>query len=211
MSLVGCRPDPQADDRITSLETRLASVETQQKQEAEEFKAIQEWGNGVDSRTATLQKEIEGMGKVLVQDKFGDRYTAVSLGDSGYASIDTGQGILLVSCDNVESYLDGVRLHLRFGNPLTMAFSGGTIKFKLGAKSPGIAALSGSNGSEEENQWENSLTKKEVSFPDRLAPGCWTPVTVTISDFDIKGLQYMEIALTPNVIVLMTAQPTPTQ
>jgi len=211
VSLVGCHPDPQTDDRINSLESRLASVETQQKQDVDRFKAIQEWGSGVDSRTNTVERAIEGMGKMLVQEKLGDKYAAVSLGDSGYAAIDTGQGIILVSCDNVESYLDGVRLHLRFGNPLTMAFSGGTIKFKLGKNPPEIAALSGSNGTTEETQWENSLTKRESSFPDRLAPGYWTPVTVTVPEFDIKGLQYMEIALSPNVVILMTAQPAPQQ
>ena len=207
--LSACGPDSQTDDRIKSVEKRLASLEEQQKRDAEVFGAIQEWGKGVDSRTGATQKEIEALGKMLVQEKFADKYVAVSLGESGYAAIDTGQGIVLVSCDNVETYLNGVRLHLRFGNPLTMAFSGGTIKFKLGSKPPGIAALSGSNGTSEENQWESSLTKKEVSFTDRLAPGYWTPVTVTVSDFDVKGLQYMEVAMSPNVISLMTAQPTP--
>jgi hypothetical protein len=64
----------------------------------------------------------------------------------GISFLDTGGGVLFVSCVGAEQYLDGHRIKLRIGNPLNLRFSGFELKFKFGRKPPEPPTVENTNG-----------------------------------------------------------------
>jgi len=91
-----------------------------------------------------------------------DQYKSASFDLSsheGYLRINSASGYFLVSLQNVEPYLDGVKVHIHIGNPIFATYNGFKLKVIWGEK----LVLT-----EDQERWRSSLKEKEISFTETL-------------------------------------------
>lgn len=113
------------------------------------------------ANVATLQKDVESLRsqvKVLMADS--ERTAVLPLAERVYFPVRTNGGTLLMAVANVEGIENGLRVYLRVGNPHSVTYLGFTLSFA----------------------WDKG--KGQQTFPDVLAPGTWTLVSVALSPAD---------------------------
>ena len=124
----------------------------------------------VAAEVAALQKELESLRSrvnTLIADA--ERTAVLSLTEGGYFPVRTNGGTLLVAVATVEAVENGMRVYLRIGNPHSMAYLGFTLAFL----------------------WDKG--KGQQTFPDVLAPGTWTVVSVMLSPADATSTKSLTI------------------
>lgn len=103
-----------------------------------------------------------------------NRFIYLKPGDRGYYPISFEIGILTVSLVDIKPYVNGSKVILRFGNPLSATICG--LKAKLGWIISGRAQT------------------KEVTFDKDLLPGAWTNMTVVLDEVPPKDFNFLEIS-----------------
>jgi hypothetical protein len=106
-----------------------------------------------------------------------------------YERVDTSVGPLLVSIGKVEPYLDGYKVGLEIGNPLSVTFNGFDIQAAWGPR-----YKIGQNYA----KWLVARQEKKISLTDRLSPGRWTPIEIILPSTESKDFGYLSIQLTVN-------------
>jgi len=120
--------DQSPDNRSHINELQLTVNELQQKIATLDDNATKrdELNSMIFKRTGENVKRIDGSLRFITDHVLKIEFTAkpaiIDPSGKGYATLDSGKGILLISCDYAESYLDGHRLKLQIGNPLSMTF-----------------------------------------------------------------------------------------
>jgi hypothetical protein len=109
-----------------------------------------------------------------------------------YIRIESDVGPLLVSLKNVEPYLDGYKVQLTVGNPLSLTFKG----FELAAT--WAPRLSGTDYA----GWLKKQKKKTFSLTQDLLSGRWNAVTLILSETKAEEVGYLEVSSTINTISL---------
>ena len=112
----------------------------------------------------------------------------------GYQRLETNNGTFLVSLKDAQPYLNGFRLTLNVGNPMSATYNG----FKLTAKWGKAMPRDGGNYLD----WEKSIREKEFSFVETLASGAWNRVAVNLAPAAADELGYLEFSMTTDVISL---------
>lgn len=112
----------------------------------------------------------------------------------GYLRINSSSGYFLVSLQNVEPYLDGVKVHIHIGNPMFVTYNGFKLKAIWGAK---LNLTDGQDG------WRSSLKDKEISFTETLRPGCWNKINFVLSPIEPKNFGYLELSIQTDNISLI--------
>lgn len=110
---------------------------------------------------ATLQKDVESLRsqvKNLMADS--ERTAVLPLAERVYFPVRTNGGTLLLAVASVEGIENGLRAYLRVGNPHSVTYLGFTLHFA----------------------WDKG--RGQQTFPDVLAPGTWTVVSVALSPAD---------------------------
>jgi len=118
---------------------------------------------------------------------------------SGFSRVDSTSGFFLVSLKNVEPYLDGYKLTLNVGNPLSATYE--SLKFNViwGKKLNSADSLTDANAY---SKWEKTLRNKEVTIADKLQPGAWNKVTLVLSPAKSDELGHIKIRLNAGQVSL---------
>jgi hypothetical protein len=156
------------------------------------------------SQIAALEKKVEDLQSTLnlysvfVQNKQ-DRRDPIVLDftDTSYQRLDTDNGFLLVSAVQATPYLNGYKIVLKIGNPLSMTFSGFKAKIKW-SKAYDFKQYTQASYAE----WEKSVSEKEVSLTNVLEGGAWNTVELVIAPATPDQLEYVTLSVQTNTVRL---------
>ncbi|WP_417744585.1 hypothetical protein [Rosistilla oblonga] len=131
------------------------------------------------------------------------RKTAVlDLATRNYVCVDVEQGTLLVSCQDAEPYLDGVRLRLHIGNPMAVDFSEYAVKLRWGNRFKGAYDDTASYV-----KWHDSLEEKSFSQTGTLKFAAWNVCTIVLPDTNPEDLGFLEAEVDVNTVSLSRNYP----
>ena len=133
--------------------------------------------------------------------RYSHDYSSVQLDPAqrGYGRVDANVGTFAVSLTDVRPFADSVRVRLNVGNLSAATFNGAKLVLKYGRRMP--------TGSEPDfanalTDWQLGLQTKEESINERLLPGHWNPVQVTLPGIQPKDFGYLEVSVTTNQILM---------
>jgi hypothetical protein len=167
-----------------------------------------------ESRIAALQRDLQKQRS----DFEGFRQAFQSLANSGglsgrnkivvldpasksYGRIDTDNGFFLVSCQDVQPYLDGYKVTLHVGNPLGVRFVGFKITAQWGPRYTVAANDDGSWG-----RWRAGLKATDFSFTDTLEVGRWNEVELVLAQTTANQVGHIQVSLETNVVSMLVPQ-----
>ena len=139
--------------------------------------------------------DFETTWKLIALESKLDQYNSVTLdplNPKQYARVNSSSGFFLVSLQNVEPYLDGVKVRLNIGNPLSATYGGFKIKAKWGPKWNRVSV----------KEWQSALREKELSFTDSLESGRWNGVELILSPATPEDFGHLEIAIETDTVSL---------
>jgi hypothetical protein len=158
----------------------------------------------LQAQVAALQKQVEYFGSresllaIHVNDKK-DREDSLTLdlAHSSYQRLDTNNGFLLVSAEPAVPYLNGYKIVLNIGNPLSMSYSGVTAKIKW-------AKYYDSNQFTPDSfaEWQKSIQQKETSFPDVLEKGTWKKIELIVAPATAEQLGYLKLSINTKTVIV---------
>lgn len=115
-----------------------------------------------------------------------------------YQLIDSSIGLLLISLDNAEPYLDGYNAQLEIGNITGASLQG----FKLSAKWAKRYKAEDNNYIE----WLNKRKSKDYSFTGALLSGRWNIFHIILPDTKPSEFGYLEVSIETNTVSLSKSQ-----
>src|SRR2546426_9185192 len=89
----------------------------------------------LEARMAQLERTLSAVQWVL-REKLEPKKAVVDATSKGYTFLESSVGILVVSCDGAQPYLDGYKVSLEVGNPLNVTFAGFRLKVRSGKAPP---------------------------------------------------------------------------
>ena len=151
---------------------------------------------------AALQKKVEelesrvNLAYLLLKDKQ-DRTDSVTLDltEPTYQRLDTDNGFFLISSEQATPYLNGYKVTLKIGNPLSVSFSGFKATVKWG-KTYDYKQYT----SESYDAWQKALQEKQISFADVLERGTWNKVELVLAPATAEQLGYVNVSLSTNTV-----------
>jgi|SRR5271170_380538 len=169
------------------------SVEDQQREIAD-----------LRAQVAALQKQVEYFGSresllsMRVNDKK-DREDSVTLDvtHSAYQRLDTDNGFLLVSAEQAVPYLNGYKILLNIGNPLSVSYSGLKAKIKW-AKYYDANQFTPDSYAD----WQKSIQQKETSFSDVLEKGTWKKIELIVAPATAEQLGYLKLSINTKTVII---------
>jgi hypothetical protein len=170
-----------------------SSVEEQQRELAD-----------LRAQVDALQKKVEYFGSresvlsMRMNDKK-DREDSITLdlAHSAYQRLDTNNGFLLVSAEPAVPYLNGYKILLKIGNPLSVSYSGLAAKIKW-------AKYYDSNQFTPDSfaEWQKSIQQKETSFPDVLEKGTWKKIELIVAPATAEQLGYLKLSINTKTVIV---------
>jgi hypothetical protein len=126
-----------------------------------------------------------------------DRQDSVTLdlSERSYQRIDTDNGFFLISAEQAVPYLNGYKIVLKIGNPLSVSYSGFTAKIKWAKKYD-----YNQYAAESYDAWQKSVQEKEVSFTDDLERGTWNKIELIVTPATAEQLGYVNLSLSTNTV-----------
>jgi hypothetical protein len=145
---------------------------------------------GIDQRVAMLETTIQSLEKGLSDLELARKRSGegeINVTERSYTRITSKTGFFLVSCEDIQPYLDGYRVKLQIGNPYAVTFSGCQILAKWGAKfDPQKMTY---------DDWQKGLKTKNFALTSDLRPATWNRVTITITPATPSDLKYFSVGL----------------
>jgi hypothetical protein len=92
-------------------------------------------------------------------------------------------------------YLNGYKIVLKIGNPLSVSYSGFTAKIKWAKKYD-----YNQYAAESYDAWQKSVQEKEVSFTDDLERGTWNKIELIVTPATAEQLGYVNLSLSTNTV-----------
>ena len=111
-----------------------------------------------------------------------------------YSRVDSQIGFFLVSCQNVQPFLDGYKVTLHVGNPQNTDYSGFVIKAKWGQKYKGEWS-----DQPAVTNWLLSSKSQEFSFTNTLFGGRWNQAEITLRETSAEQLGMLQVSIDVNV------------
>jgi len=124
-----------------------------------------------------------------------DRALTLDTSDQGYYVLNSDTGVFFVTLKEAAPYLDGYNLQLSVGNPMNATYNGATLKIWWG---PGYDPGKGSY-----EDWEKSLSYKEVKVADELTAGYWTDVDAILSPASSEDMKTVRLAIETDKVQLL--------
>src|ERR1700719_21352 len=106
-----------------------------------------------------------------------------------YSRVDTSNGFFLVSVEEATPYLDGYRVVLNIGNPLSARYSQFTVKAKWNKRYDWSKYTEASLAA-----WNASEKSKDTDVTQALEPGAWNRVTIILSPAAGDQLGYLTVS-----------------
>lgn len=107
---------------------------------------------------------------------------------------------------SAESYLNGVRMKVRIGNPSNAAFSDASLIVHWGKSSPKFEGNSELERESKKYEWKQTLKNGSFNIP-RIKSGAWTETEIVLSGIEGSELGYVDFSLNLNRIQLADQLP----
>jgi hypothetical protein len=164
-------------DQIHSLQQTIQSQQSQLATFAASFKSQSD--------------RIEQCNTLLTS--LSDRGVNLDTTNKNFIPLKTDEGTLLIACNDCQPDQAGYRLTIKLGNPTTATFNGGVLHLAYGpAWKP----------STDYAKWQQSLRSADFPFPQTLAPGVWTNVSILVTPATSDDLTYLKATLDLNSLSL---------
>jgi len=118
---------------------------------------------------------------------------------SGFDKVESTSGFFLVSLQNVQPYLDGQRVTLHVGNPLSVTYSGFKIKATWSTRMPKFDPTD-RQYSEKQRAWNAGKQQKEIALTQALRPGAWNTVSFVVAPAKAENFGYLEVGIETNQV-----------
>ena len=155
------------------------------------------------AQVAALQKKVEYFGsrESLLSSRMNDKKdredsVTLDLTHSTYQRLDTDNGFLLVAAEKAVPYLNGYKILLKIGNPLSVSYSGFTAKIKWAKYYDSNQFTNDSYAA-----WQKSIQQKESSFPDVLEKGSWKKVELIVAPATAEQLGYLKLSINTKTVL----------
>ena len=119
---------------------------------------------------------------------------------SGFVRINSTSGFFLISVKDVQPYLDGYKLMLNVGNPLSATYKNLKLNVAWGKKFD----PNNLNQTNSYQTWTNQLQHKELSMPEDLLPGSWNKIALILSPAKADELSYISLKMDTETVSLRT-------
>jgi Protein of unknown function (DUF3251) len=170
-----------------------SSAEEQQREIADlqaQVDALQKKVDYFGSRESVLSMRMDGK-------KDREDSVTLDLAQSAYQRLDTNNGFLLVSAEPAVPYLNGYKILVKVGNPLSVSYSGLTAKIRW-------AKYYDSNQFTPDSyaDWQKSIQQKETSFPDVLEKGTWKKIELIVAPATAEQLGYLKLSINTKTVLV---------
>ena len=118
-----------------------------------------------------------------------------------FSTVKSDVGTFLVSCQGVEPYLEGYKVHLQIGNPMAMLVSNPKITVEWGAALPKPGADIKDNNSAYQ-AWKTSLQQTSITLNSNLRPGFWNDVEIVVSPAKANELDHFMVSIQTDSVSL---------
>jgi hypothetical protein len=155
---------------VTSLERRTADLEKKTNAQSSEIEKL---------KNAVTQLEQSRSYDDFMRNI--DSIAYLTPGSAGYAVVQTDLGRITVELENVQTYANGSRVTLRFGNLTSATINGAKATLEWGTVD--------AKGSPD----NNGARTREVTFNRSLRAGAWTEVPVVLEGIPPTELGFLRI------------------
>lgn len=154
----------------------------------------------LQQQRSDLEKFREGFRMLMDSGILSGRTKLVALdpASKAYGRLDTATGFFLVSCQDVQPYLDGYKVILHIGNPLGVRFVGFKITARWGPRYTGE-----DNDYESYAKWMGGLKARDFAFADVLEAGRWNEVELVLTQTTAQQVGYIQVSLDTNTVSLL--------
>ena len=128
-----------------------------------------------------------------------DKDAFIDVNSKNFSAVRSDEGTFLISCEGVEPYLEGFKVHLQIGNPTAMLVSTPKITLEWGAQAP-KPDVNAKDSDLAYKDWRKSLQQTSVTLNSNLKPGFWNDVEVIVSPAKANELAHLKVSIqTPSV------------
>ena len=99
----------------------------------------------------------------------------------------------MISCQGVEPYLQGYKLHLQIGNPTNLTVNNAQLGVRWGAAYEAEKDFA---------SWYKSLKETTLTLTENLKPGFWNDVDVIVSPATASELAYLKVSIKTDSVSL---------
>lgn len=138
----------------------------------------------MQSRIAALESNVASLQADLSFLRMDQRFKEVAYltpGSDGYSIIESDIGRLTVSLENVQSYANGSKITLNFGNISNATINGASATIEWG------------NVNEYGTPNNASAKSKEITFKKSLTKGAWTRVPIVLDGVPSSQLGFVRV------------------
>jgi hypothetical protein len=126
------------------------------------------------------KSEIEKIDQKILFKELEEKAVTLNLGDKGFAPLKFNLGIIVVSLENIESYGNGSKVTINFGNIQSATIVG--LKATL-------------TWNKVKGQKTDVLyNEKQISLNKDLLPGRWTKISVILEHLPPKDFEFLSIS-----------------
>jgi hypothetical protein len=181
--LSACGTNSDLEQRTTGLQLKVTDLQDQL--------------NTLKGQVDSQQKANVNLSTAVFRMALKDHSTASfdPVTDQGYELLDVGIVRIMVAIENITPYGDGVKVVMNIGNPNAVTLSGLDGEAQYGPSSAGIQ-------NNDYAAWEALQKKAHLSIPDRIYPGRWNSVTITLPGIKPEQFGRLEISLNGNQVEL---------
>ncbi|MGN6312627.1 MAG: hypothetical protein ACTHMO_02580 [Rhodanobacteraceae bacterium] len=181
--LAACGTSSDLEQRTTGLQLKITELQDQ----------LNTLKGQVDSQQKANVNLSNAVFRMALKDHSSASFDPVT--GQGYELLDVGIVRVMVSIENITPYADGVKVVMNIGNPNAVTLSGLDGEAQYGPSSAGIQ-------NNDYAAWEKLQKKVHLSIPDRIYPGRWNSVTVTLPGIKPEQFGRLEISLSGNQVEL---------
>jgi hypothetical protein len=153
-----------------------------------------EWRPDYTAEIAAVRKDVEKLRQeseinwMVLREDAPRRVVELDPAKKDYSRLDASSGFFLVSCRNVQPYLDGFKVTIRIGNPLNCSFDGFEVGTEWGPRYQGALKDGAAYAT-----WRSAVRLQVFSFPDSLTKGHWNDVDLILAGTKPGDLGYIKV------------------
>jgi len=148
-------------------------------------------------QVASLEGQLNLYKYLLKQKQDRTDELAVDVTAKGFLKLDTTNGPVLVSVQEVSPYLDGYKVKLELGNPTNATYTNFTIKAQWGRSYDWNKYTPDSH-----EKWEKSLHSKDIIYTEELKRGVWNKIDMILTPASANELEYLLISIDSKSVLL---------
>ncbi len=129
----------------------------------------------------------------------------IDVNSKNFSTAKSDEGIFLISCQGVEPYLEGYKVHLQVGNPTMLMVNNPKLTIEWGPTFEKSAKSDSDKGIKQTDwlaNWKKSLRQTTVTLNESLRPGFWNDVEVIVSPAKADELAHFKVSIQTDSVSL---------